>query len=388
MSTHTITIGDSSLDLSKIIDFAASIFGSNYQESRIVQQQVIESEPTTAPHNFVICSTMDGIIIGLVRIVEREVLLDGVSLKAGGLSTIGVHPQWRGQGIAAAMMAEAARVMRQRGLDIAFLHGRKAMDGFYTKFGYAGINRYIDLTLLAYPRADIRFSVVDLVPEAKDYCANLYERFYHPLSGSVKRYSALWDYNISRLAKGIGGLAGKLIMHADKLVGYFVTEGSTVVELAVSEEYFSSLPEFYKDQYIESFAIHPRHPFYRYCRARISSIVRDRFVVDGGYMGRILNLESVLRKMLPVFTERAGWIGRQAEKCIICGYEIDLHAGTILPTSQLDDVYIENNENLIQMILGIVAGEHIAEADFNSKKSWIAPLFPSTDFHTSKLDEI
>jgi aminoglycoside 2'-N-acetyltransferase I len=58
----------------------------------------------------VVCE--EGELVGHASVVQRQLLHDGRALRAGYVEGVGVHPDRRGRGHAAAMMAELERVVR------------------------------------------------------------------------------------------------------------------------------------------------------------------------------------------------------------------------------------------------------------------------------------
>jgi GNAT superfamily N-acetyltransferase len=48
-----------------------------------------------------------------------------------------VHPEWQGRGVGRALLHEAARRLRARGVRAMWAHGRDSAQGFYERFGFA-----------------------------------------------------------------------------------------------------------------------------------------------------------------------------------------------------------------------------------------------------------
>ncbi|MBW1716349.1 MAG: GNAT family N-acetyltransferase [Deltaproteobacteria bacterium] len=388
MSEYIVSIGDERLDLNEVIEFLSRIFGPNYFEASFMQRQIVEHEPSLSTRNFILARARNGQLIGVVRVVERQVLLDGVSLQVGGISSLGVTPEWRQRGVASNLMNEAISAMASRGMDFSILFGRRAVDGFYTRFGYYGIGRYIDLELLSYPKSQMSVHDVPLERKKQELCMKLYSENYHGLSGSVLRDDSIWDFLLMRIEKKIGQIRGFLIEEAGGSVGYFITANNRLIEIAVPKQFFPSMPSLLLDLGIQYISTHPRHAFYTYCRTQMNTIQKERFALDGGYMARILNPQSLLRKMGSTLAARAALIGKSDESISIFDCQIDLGNGHISGNSRENDIIFDRKDTAIQFLLGVISPHDIVGVHWTNEKPWIPFLFPELYYHTSAWDEV
>ncbi len=149
MSNYRIYAGDQAYDPEETIEFLSKIFGPNYYAAHVVKQALFDSEPSLRAQNIISARKTNGELIGLVRIAEREIYVDGVRLRAGFITSVGVHPDWRRNGIASELIRRSIKIMAERDVDLSAVHGRRAVDDFYPKFGYCNIGRYINLEIIS-----------------------------------------------------------------------------------------------------------------------------------------------------------------------------------------------------------------------------------------------
>jgi aminoglycoside 2'-N-acetyltransferase I len=78
---------------------------------------------------------VQGSLVAHAAVVQRRFLHDDRSWRGGYVEGVAVHPEWRGQGFAAAVMTEAERVI-DRGYDLGALAASEAGRGLYLNRGW------------------------------------------------------------------------------------------------------------------------------------------------------------------------------------------------------------------------------------------------------------
>ncbi|KPJ98572.1 MAG: hypothetical protein AMK71_11200 [Nitrospira bacterium SG8_35_4] len=388
MKDYLISSGNTTLDREEIIDFLSKIFGTRYTESRTVQETMFDAEPSISPANFIFARSTHGALVGLVRIVERDILVDGAVLTAGCISSVAVKPEWRGKGIATALMNKALETMTARGMDISAVYGRRAVDGFYTRFGYYGVGKYVDLEIISDTESDSSIITSLCKKEYMEACMNLYDETYRSLSGSVSRNRPLWEYLFLRLEKNIGGFRAYVCLEQQKAAGYFIVLNNRLIEISVTQNLYPSMPALLKKMNVESISIHPRHPFSIYCRTQMNTIQQERFALDGGYMASILNPGALLKKLGPVFAVRASVLRAFDNSIIVMNHKVNLSDGEVSAIAGTNDVAFRRPETAIQLFLGVIRPEDIVGIEWSGQKPWIPYLFPELHYHTSAWDEV
>lgn len=389
MNNCFVRIGDNKQSMDEIIDFLARIYGPSYYDAKRIQGLIIRSEPSTSPQSFVVARSIHNELIGIIRIVDRKIHLGSAILKCGGISSVSVHPDWRGQGVVDEMMNVAHEAMVQRGMDISFLYARQVLDGYYTQFGYYGINRYLDLEIISAITGEEKLKVVPFRLENIGAISAKYDDTYSGLSGSIVRNEKMWVFLISKM-KETGRNTRLLECRVDEsgeMIGYLVVFDDRLIEISIPPIFFPYLPTLIKKLGLKYISIHPCHPFLKYVRTTFSTIQHERFSLDGGYMGRILNSSSLLSKIRPDICSRASRIAI-ADTVRLFGYGLELQSGEISKDTHSDDIGFKNKNVIIQLVLGIHCLEDYFGVSLNHEKPWLKYLFPYTGFHTSALDEI
>lgn len=388
MEKYKISIGQKELNREEIVDFLSRIFGPNYYDALLVQGAILDAEPSTSPRNFILARSAEGELIGVVRIVERNILLDGAVLATGCISSVGVKPEWRVQGVASRMMNIAIEAMTSRGMDISVLYSRRAVDGFYPRFGFYGIGRYFDLEIISTPHSDIYINTIPFMRENLEMCLELYNKIYSGLTGSVLRDLHIWEFLCMRVEKKIGGFKVFICLENQEIIGYLVMFENKLIEISIPSRIFPAIPGLLSKLNIQSISLHPRHPFYIYCRTRMNTIQKERSALDGGYMARILNSESLLKKLGPTLVSRAATIARSDKTVRLLNCEVDLESGKISKTSKPNDIIFEKMQTAVQFVLGVIPPQDIIGVSWTEKKPWIPYLFPELYLHTSAWDEV
>lgn len=78
--------------------------------------------------------------MGSAFLIERALPLRDKILRAVFISSISIAEKVRGQGLSYFLMEAAIEASRVRGIDVAMLIARRAVDGFYTRFGFWGLS--------------------------------------------------------------------------------------------------------------------------------------------------------------------------------------------------------------------------------------------------------
>jgi predicted acetyltransferase len=290
MESYKVSV-EKSISRQEIMGFLLKIFEPCNKNARRDFDNIFDYEPSFSAGNFIIARNSQDALIGLVRIVDRKLRAGGEILDSAGVSSIGVLLEYRNKGVCSLMMKKAHNLMRERGKDIAVLYARRALDGFYTQYGYFGIGKYIDLELsISQARKTLKYTHFIGSKSQILSIMKFYNKDYLRLSGYIKRTPEVWRFLFTQL-RDINLFLFKS--------GYCLIRENKVIELSLSHknyEYFLGLLNQLK---INTLSIHPQHPFFKYCRTHINTtILKERIVLDGGYMGRIINLKKLWIKNL------------------------------------------------------------------------------------------
>jgi len=371
----------------EVVGFLASIFGPDPKIARKNFNLVFDYEPSVSTRNMVYARSSKNQLVGMLRIVERTVLVDGAALNCGGVTSVAVAENWRHQGVCSALMDFAHKVLEDRGCPVSLVFARKAVDGLYERYGYSPVGRYIDLRLDVSVKDTTGVQLRPFQKKDLDFCMMSYIKYYHQLTGSYKREQGIWDFLIHRFAEGKRQFQLFVCQAEKRNIGYGVVLENTLVEFCLAPEFFSSCPSMFESLAIKSIGLHPRHPFFQYARAHWNTIFSERFAVHGGYMARFIHTPAVIRWVSQRLKSRAKRLGLQNHFVNVLDYRIDLKTGQVTPQQGKDDIIFSDFNHAVQMILGFVGPELISGAQINASKPWLLNLFPHLYFQTSKCDE-
>ncbi len=370
------------------IDFLSKAFGPDYFSARYYKTRLFAVEPSFRPENLVSARVDGHRLAGLLRIVERELLIDGIPLKTGFITSVAVHPDQRGQGLGSAIVRYALDLLVARGFDLAGVHGRRAVDGFYPKFGFVHVGRYLDLEIISQVNPTEGIETIPIGPEDIPLITQYYQDTYSPLTGSIQRDKGVWRFLLAKVDNS-GDTCRLLGLQRDEsLIGYIATMGADLIEAAVGEEYISQLPGVLVQLGLKRMCIHPRHPLFIHCRRHYSTLLQERFALDGGYMAKLLSPRSVLEKLSKRLKDRAAMWAVPASKFCLSGYAVDLASGRVAASSAEADIGFDNEAYAVQMILGFQSLSRIKGVYLNRGGSLPERLFPGYDFHSAVLDEV
>ncbi len=390
MESYNVFVAKS-INRQEITDFLAKIFESYNKNARRVFDTMFDYEPSLSAENFIIARNSQGALIGLVRIVDRQILIGGTLLNVGGISSVSVLPEWRQKGVCSLLMKKAHVLMKERGKDIAVLYGRRAMDGFYTRYGYYGIGLYIDLEVNVPQcgRGKLRSVSFKETKEQVQSVMKFYKKEYYPLSGSIIRSPRIWEYLFAQIKESSGKLKLFLFFDGNRPAGYCLIREDKIIELSLLEKYYADFLGVLKFLKIGVLSIHPRHPFLKYCRSRISiTIFKERFALNGGYMARLINQDSFISKLGLTLVPKAGKLGLGNKTLNVLGHKIFFRDGKVRITKEESDIYFSNKSLALRVLLGVSPLSSAWDIRWNSEKPWIPHLWNGGDFHTCAWDEI
>lgn len=390
MESYNIFV-EKSVSRQEITDFLVNIFEPYNKNARRAFDIMFEYEPSLSADNFIIARSSQGALIGLARIVDRQLRIGRALLNVGGISSVSVLPEWRKKGVCSWIMKKAHALMKERGKDIAVLYGRRAVDGFYVRYGYYGIAQYIDLEVNT---SQIRRGMLKCVSfkgtkEQAQSVMKFYKKEYLPLAGSIVRTPKIWQYLFAQIKESSGKQQLFLFFEGKNPAGYCLIREDKLIELSLLEKHYEDFLGFLKPLKIAALSIHPQHPFFRYCRSRINTtILKERFALNGGYMACIINPESFISKLGPVLAQRAGVLGIGSKTLNMLGQKIFLRDGRVKMTKEAPDIYFRNKSLAVRVLLGVSSLVSVWDVRWNLEKPWISYLWPEGDFHTCAWDEI
>lgn len=264
-------------------ELAARVFGPSYFESADIKRRVRELEPLRSMHDVIVA--VDGHeIVGLVRILDRE--LEGAEgpVPVGGVTSVCVHPRFRGTGTGVAIMESALERSRDRSDVCSVLFARRAVDGWYPRLGYVGVGAHPQLRLIRHPAAAAR-AAMPMDPARAAIYARAYQDSYGRLSLSFARGEAWWRSLALQLAlKPV--LRTTEVAGPNGIAGYLILEGEAVIEAAALDDGHGAVREAAFDHGILRLPV--RHWLMHDARSQDHEL-GVRYSWGGGHMMRILD---------------------------------------------------------------------------------------------------
>lgn len=244
-----------------------------------------------------------------------QMRLESTVLEVGGIGAVATHADYRQQGLMHQAAEASFEAMRQAGYDLSILRGRH-----YVKMGYARAWNYVTL----------RFKPEDVAGLAP-------ARPYLPLRpDQVGEMDALYNHTHARFT-GTAIRPTFLNKHPDdigthawfgpdgRLEGYIRAQPAeedpkTLLCLEAAgdpRQGLAVLADLFKTggyEKLACFTIPCRHPLAQLLR-KGACTVEDRYFDTSGWRVKLINLESALQKMAPLFEKRleespfGGWQG-------------------------------------------------------------------------------
>lgn len=243
----------------------------------------------------VICNHV-GKVVGSAFLIDCKIRLKcGLHLEGAFISSVSIKDGERGRGLSNLLMDASINSARDRDLSILLVIARRAVDGYYNRFGFWGLSQYSNVTLepASWP-LNKRFSQpLRLVPASAEdliHCIALHVESYKYLVGSCLRNLEMWHYILRKLP--YFKIRFDMIYIGGESVGYVIYDGKgNVYEIAISGQSVFE-PRAIFEACAEgidrvTLHVHPTHPFLEKLDGLDVSLTL-RECPYGGHMARIL----------------------------------------------------------------------------------------------------
>lgn len=260
-----------------------------------------------AEHQNILLAWYEGKPAGLIRVVPRVICRIDQTFSVAGISSVCITAGLQGKGLSVPLIEQSIALCTERGFDIAFLFARRAADHYYTRFGFSGVASYARVSIKIPPAENNYrdFTLSSANMELVGLYAAAYERSYHDCFGRVQRTAAHWKFLLGSF-KYMKDCSFYTISASGSAAGYVVWDGKKILEIAIDEiikgpAIISFLKNCFcpREEALEMEML-PQHTLYRFFES-LDTSYKSRECSYGGHMARILNRESVIKKM----TERS-----------------------------------------------------------------------------------
>lgn len=251
-------------------------------------------------------------------IVDRQMRVGRCPVWVGGIAGVGTDNQYRLQGLSRRVIDAAIELMKREGYDATFLFG---ISDFYHKFGFATCmpERYLYLNTRDAERAKKKWAIRAMRKSDLAQVARIYNRDNARRTASVVR-DRKWGGFYMGSDFGIVPKVSVVVDARERVCGYVsydeVDDRCRAAEVGgEGEQVFATILHFLARRAVAlrrqeiSLSIPVDHPFARYCRSFGCRDSTD-FARSAGPMGRIINLQAFIGKILPELEDRWGAVDR------------------------------------------------------------------------------
>ncbi|MDW8144878.1 MAG: GNAT family N-acetyltransferase [Roseiflexaceae bacterium] len=368
MSTNdslTIRSAETSAELDAFFRLACEGFALDTLRSVAYWQQRVERAPDYVPGQ-VRCAFVANTVIGGYILYERRLRVGFVTIPTGCFAHLVTHPDWRGRGVATALMHDAIARAIERRLGLILLDG---IAGFYGRFGYVDI---LDTTRHIVSRSHLAamplspYTARPATPADAPVLLELYERHYAGYSGSFVR-SIAWqrhdlalrlEENPPRLAcDARGQVRGYLILPSRAPSNHAVEAAADDwhAALALLQHHASIAREAAEIDW----PLPPNSPTFYTLADHLNLTSRSHHHPDEGWMARPAHLPTLLTCIGPLLEERRRATGGEAFRLCIAGAEPSLAVGADANAPDLPTVTL-TLQALVQLLFGFRPAHWVA----------------------------
>jgi predicted acetyltransferase len=217
------------------IKLANSIFKdfTKLKKSQNYKADIWLNDPTFRIKNLVLAKDINNNIIGMVRIVPRIIYIHGRAFNVAGFTSICIDPAHRKKGYSIQLINFAIKISNEYGFDFAILFARRALDHYYTNFGFWGVSSYNKAKIKRPLKlsTDNNYTLVKSNHNSISLYKKVYKNTYEHVSGRVKRNNIYWN-NIVRRCMATG-LNFRIIRYKKKDIGYCIYKKQVIFEIGL-----------------------------------------------------------------------------------------------------------------------------------------------------------
>jgi len=193
-----------SREVEQAVTLASRVFArvdENHEQATERKSLLVCEHPGAGKDSVVVVSSAGNKVIGAAFLIDRVLPRSSDLINGTFISSICIDENVRGQGYSVALMDAALCACTKRGTAIALIVARRAVDHFYTRFGFWGISQYSKLSVNTTALSGIPTSGLLLRTAASEdllACAALYNTTYKSLFGHCLRDSQTWHHLLKK----------------------------------------------------------------------------------------------------------------------------------------------------------------------------------------------
>jgi predicted N-acetyltransferase YhbS len=169
-------------------------FGVDAASISVVRNSIV-NDPYFHPERIRV-GLLDGQVVSHAVILHRAAWVGGHTITVAGVGAVATHPTWQRRGYGGRVMADAVRLIRQQGYDLAMLTTR--IPGFFARFGFREVPKINGYECPAGPLARLppqeRWSV-DPIEYPRDWrsLGGVYAQYSQGRTGMQVRDARFWE---------------------------------------------------------------------------------------------------------------------------------------------------------------------------------------------------
>lgn len=295
------------------IDLCLDVLDKSFEStSRDYFKRYFYGDPWFKPEYTVVCDD-DGKLVSTVQICRREVRYGTSTLTLGGIANVGTPPDSRGKGYSSEALKYAVEVMAKDGMDFSTLY--TGINAFYERVGYSTVEfSYGAGALLDQPKATADGYVIrDYTDSDAEAVVAVYNEFNSDVTMSVVRTTEYWrnyainplnsrqQISVAETSEGVVAyIAGLPYGKSYSLSEMGCRSGHEAALQALASKVLDRAREAGLAEVIH------RLPDKEAVISAVNSISTPVELRKASYlMFRVLNLQSMVKKMLPELTTRS-----------------------------------------------------------------------------------
>jgi predicted acetyltransferase len=290
-------------EVKRAYDFSASIFGTDYRESLERKNHTLRHDKVNNLWEVIVAADKDK-IIGTLRIVERKNFFLGRLLKTAGITNVCVAPLYRGKGLGRDIVNKSIEVIRENRYPLSIVVARRAVDGFYSKYGFVGTGVFCDQVIPGSEFTKVMHKNISNFRNGYDeklserYLA-MYRATYAGVPMSFYRSQDWWEDFNQKMKYKIKKDDFVNVINKGSLTGYFILHDKKIVEAACYSEKYAdfctAVMQFGRQHNFSEiiFSLSAMHPCLKHCCRNFNHTLSARKVFDGGHMIRIVDSAKV-----------------------------------------------------------------------------------------------
>jgi len=229
--TERARLAASPKEVAAALELAARVHGPDHDEAKCRLDHIVQECESFSQENVVVVLDTDT-VVGTLLMIPKKLRVCGVESPVLGIAYVSMDFGHRGRGLGRELMTGAVEAMHGRGMPFSALIARRAVDGFYSKFGYVGTGVFttFQFPLLDPERSlDQSFAFSGSADSLDDY-AQAYESTYVDVPMAWVRDAEWWrQLDVILSFRGVEFLD----VRADsEFIGYVVVADDSIVEAA------------------------------------------------------------------------------------------------------------------------------------------------------------